>query len=78
MKEHRSWEQMKSDNDGAAWIIDGEFCPNYKRSLGSKEANDILESERMEGVEEWQLAGFNGCWSCDKILNCQFYIAKQT
>ena len=31
MTETRTWEQMKRDNDGAAWIMEnGSFCEYYE------------------------------------------------
>ena len=66
---------MKSDNAGAAWIVDGEFCPNYKRTSQSGDVNTLLDQDRKAGVLEWQLPGFNGCWSCDRIMDCQLYQA---
>lgn len=70
MKEHRSWDQMKRDNTGAAWIVNGEFCHNYRRT-SSSDVNAILEQHRKAGLLEWQMPGFNGCWSCDCWADCQ-------
>ena len=70
MKEHRNWEQMKRDNEGAAWIVDGEFCRNFIRT-SSDEVNAILEQQRKTGLQEWQMPGFNGCWSCDHWHDCR-------
>ena len=70
MKELRNWEQMKRDNIGAAWIVNGEFCGNYIRTSQDGRVNEILERYRETGLEEWQLCGFNGCWSCDHWFNC--------
>jgi len=73
MTERRSWDQMKKDNDGADWIVNGEFCKNYRRAPVNKGADSILQKHRNElGLQEWQLTGFNGCWSCDKINEQHF------
>lgn len=73
MNEHRTWEQMKRDNNGADWIEpSGGFCERYSRTSSSDEVNTLLHEQRAAGLEEWQLVGFNGCWSCDKSLECHF------
>ena len=73
MREHRTWEQMKQDNTGAPWIVDGEFCADFKRTSQSDDVNTLLDLERKEGLLEWQITGFNGCWSCDRTSdrNCK-------
>ncbi len=75
MEERRTWEQMKQDNVGADWIDpNGEFCGQYVRISTSAEVNAILDKRRSRGVKEWQSPGFNGCWSCDRVLSCHFGI----
>jgi len=62
MRETRTWEQMRRDNIGAAWITkDGNFCNEYKRTS----TPDVVEPE-------WKKTGFNGCWSCDRCIECNF------
>ena len=73
MKEHRSWEELKSDNLGAAWVVNGEFCPDYTRTSDAG-VNTILEQHRESGLLEWQISGFNGCWSCDHMQTCRLYL----
>lgn len=63
---------MKRDNNGADWIKDGEFCSEYVRTSINGEVNVLLDKQRAAGLEEWQLAGFNGCWSCDQCNECHF------
>ena len=75
MREKRSWEQIKEDNTGAAWIVNGEFCLNYKRNSRNGDVNIFLEQDRKAGLLEWQLPGFNGCWSCVRMTDCQLYKA---
>ena len=71
--EQRTWEQMRRDNDGAAWIEpSGVFCKRYSRTSISDDVNMLLDEQRAAGLEEWQLSGFNGCWSCDKCNECHF------
>lgn len=73
MNESRTWEQMRSDNDRADWIEpSGEFCNRYSRTSISGEVNALLDEQRAAGLEEWQLVGFNGCWSCDRCNECHF------
>jgi hypothetical protein len=73
MRETRSWEQMRRDNIGAAWIEpSGKFCTRYSRTSTSGEVNALLDEQRAAGLEEWQLVGFNGCWSCDRCIECHF------
>ena len=74
MVERRNWEQMKRDNVGAPWIVNGEFCGNYKRTSVNAAVNALHEQDREMGLKEWQMAGFNGCWSCDHNLACQYNI----
>jgi hypothetical protein len=60
---------MRRDNIGAAWIEpSGEFCTRYSRGEGDA----FLDEQRAAGLEEWQLVGFNGCWSCDRCIECHF------
>lgn len=70
MKEHRSWEQVKSYNQGADWIVNGEFCKEYERTSTCDAVNEILENYMKSGLEGWQIPGFNGCWSCDHMIDC--------
>jgi len=73
MNESRTWEQVRSDNDCAAWIEpSGEFCTRYSRTSISDKVNALLDEQRAAGLEEWQLVGFNGCWSCDRCIECHF------
>jgi hypothetical protein len=73
MNESRTWEQMRSDNDRADWIEpSGEFCNQYSRTSISGEVNALLDEQRAAGLEEWQIVGFNGCWSCDRCNECHF------
>ena len=72
MREHRNWEQMKQDNFDAPWIVNDEFCPDFSRTSQSSDVNVLLDQEREKGLLEWQIIGFNGCWSCDRTTdrNC--------
>jgi len=77
MVERRSWEQMKEDNAGADWIVDGKLCKNYVRDCEDENVKKILQQQRKDlGLQEWQLPGFNGCWSCDKINGRHFQSNK--
>lgn len=69
MRENRTWQQMRRDNDGAAWIDrSGDFCYEYKRTS----TPEVMEILARENVPEWKKTGFNGCWSCDNMINCHF------
>lgn len=68
MQETRNWEQMRADNDGSAWINeDGEFCREYVRTPSDEDVENILSAYT---VPEWAKPGFNGCWSCDRMVTC--------
>lgn len=71
--EQRTWEQMKADNDGATWIVDGKFCRDYVRDTSDPDVQNLLDKEN---VPEWAKTGFNGCWSCCKINSCERCIAS--
>lgn len=74
MKETRTWEQMRADNDGAAWIEDdGTFCSQYTRTSDVEEVRRILAGS---ACPEWAKPGFNGCWSCDNTLTCERYQSR--
>ena len=64
----RNWEQFKADNEGKAFIQDGEFCKDFERVYISADDKKILDAEN---VPEWKKTGFNGCWSCMRIFSCQ-------
>lgn len=61
--ELRTWEQMKADNDGAIWIIDGEFCRDYVRDTSDPAVQKLL---KKENVPEWAKPGFNGLYRVNK------------
>ena len=69
MMESRSWEQFVHDRDGKSFIKNGRLCPNFNRSRTDAELA-LLEKSESTGLEEWQMPGFNGCWSCDHTLSC--------
>ena len=75
MRETRSWEQMRRDNIGAAWINkDGNFCEEYKRTS----TPEVMEMLSRENLPEWKKPGFNGCWSCDRCIECHFKKSSPT
>lgn len=62
--ESRTWEQMRADNNGVAWIDEnGDFCKKFSRD------NQYLPPEE-KSLPGWKQTGFNGCWSCVHYLNC--------
>lgn len=66
--EIRTWEEMKRDNQEAAWINkDGGFCDKYKRTIKDPEVSKIVNKEN---VPEYKKHGFNEHWSCDNIIEC--------
>ena len=65
MREFRSWEEMKRDNVGAAWIKNGEFCTDYRRMFTGEKP-----TRNDNKLPDWKRAGFNGCWSCNNMLSC--------
>ena len=69
MMEGRSWEQFVYDNEGKTFIKNGRLCPDYKRFRTEAELA-LLEKNGYADLEEWQMPGFNGCWSCDHTLSC--------
>ena len=79
MQENRTWEQMKSDNAGASWIMDnGEFCDKYKHEFnftsGELNRSEIDFFNQEQKIVGWKQRGFNGCWSCDNMQNCKRYL----
>lgn len=84
MEKYRTWEQMRSDNEGATWIVNGEFCERYKRDMmsfiqdGEQSEKTIAFFEQQQKLSGWKQIGFNGCWSCAHTLEClkQTYIKE--
>jgi len=79
--ETRTWEQMKSSNDGSVWIdTNGDFCSDYisneleaqiKRYSHNKRSKHLAYFKEQQLFSGWQQDDFNGCWSCKHMDTCE-------